>query len=89
MSPDTSNGRVTIAKLGTKLDRVIEDLEENKRDHKEIRDTLSDISTAVAVNDERWDNHHDLHKRERGILGALSLISSTVSGTLSTWWASR
>ncbi len=87
--PSPTNGRATIARLDEKLDNVTAMLEENKGEHREFRRVLGKISTANAVNEERWKNHHDLHKRERGILGALSVISSAVSGTVSAWWSGR
>ncbi len=87
--PSPTNGRATIARLDEKLDNVTALLEENKDEHKEFRRVLTKISTANAVNEERWNNHHDLHKRERGIFGGVILVATTISGTVSAWWNGR
>ena len=85
--PSPTNGRATVARLDTKLDNVTALLEENKDEHKEFRGVLVEISTANAVNEERWKNHRDEHTRENRVITAISsglgAISGFISGVLS------
>jgi len=84
--PDESNGRVTIAVLGSKLDSMIDAQLATNRRIDEIHRTQADVCQAIAVNNEKWLNHKDLHKRERSALGGLSAALSTAAAAFSVWW---
>ena len=95
--PDEGNGRVTIAVLGEKLDSMLSAQLQANRRMDEVQRTQATVCQAIAVNNEKWANHHDehdrhdkshseLHNRERGALGGLSVISSAISGWLAAWW---
>ena len=83
--PDTPNGRVTIAVLGSKLDSLIAAQLQTNAKVEEIRRTQNDMRQDLAVNHERWENHQDLHTRERGILGTLSAIFSAIAAAVAVW----
>ena len=108
MSQDTpTNGRVTIAVVGTKVDNLTAIMLQTNANVDNVRRELGEQRQVAAVNEERWRNHAaahqkriatrekevtthaDLHKRERGVIGSLIFIATTVSGSVSAWWASR
>ena len=97
--PD-SNGRVTIAVLGQKLDSMAAVLVQTNATLADVRREVGELRREIAVNEERWTNHRDqhkkdaaahvdLHKRERGVLATLILVATGVSGTVSAWWGAR
>jgi len=101
--PDESNGRVTIAVLGNKLDSLISAQLQTNAKVEEIRRTQNGMCQDLAVNRERWqheherwiahqgihDDHNELHKRERGVFGTLIFVANAVSGSIAAWWGSR
>ena len=112
MSPDTpTNGRVTIAVVGTKVDNLTAIVLSTNANVDNMRREQGEMRQMMAVNEERWRNHdksrveaktaHDKaqteaaeahekrHGRERGIVGSVILVATTVSGSVSAWWASR
>lgn len=112
MPPDTpTNGRVTIAVVGIKVDGLTELVKQTNVSVDNMRREQGEMRAEMAVNEERWRNHdralaeaketHDqaqveaakthekLHQRERGVVGTLILVATTVSGSVSAWWASR
>ena len=97
--PD-SNGRVTIAVLGQKLDSMAAVLVQTNATLADVRREVGELRQEIAVNNERWTNHREqhgkdakahaeLHRRERGVLGTLILVATGVSGTVSAWWGAR
>ena len=112
MPPDApTNGRVTIAIVGTKVDGLVELVTRTNVSVDNMRREQGEMRAEAAVNEERWRNHdralaeakeaHDTaqkeaaeahekrHNRERGIVGTVILVATTVSGSVSAWWASR
>ena len=57
--------------------------EERWRNHGAVHKGHGKAHEADAI------THAELHKRERGIVGTVILVATTVSGSVSAWWASR
>lgn len=100
MPPDQTNGRVTIAVVGNKVDNLTAIVLKTNATVDDMRQELGEMRQTMAVNEERWRNHDkahksydfahtSLHKRERSVIGTLILIANGVSGSLSAWWGSR
>jgi len=98
--PDESNGRVTIAVLGEKLDSMASVQVQTNARLVDVAREVGEIRREIAVNEERWTNHRDrhekdrdahkdLHNRERGIVGTVIAVANTVSGVMAAWWGSR
>jgi len=83
---DDSNGRVTIAVLGNKIDSLTSVVLQTNANLTDVGREVGEIRTDIAVNEERWVNHKDLHKRERSVLGAVSAALSTAAAAFSVWW---
>lgn len=86
---DDKNGRVTIAVLGNKLDSVLATQILTNANVADMRHEMSLLRQDLAVNQERWQNHKDLHKRERTLLATLSAALSTAGAVISVWWNSK
>lgn len=82
MPQDDSNGRVTNAILATKLDALTEMVRRQIDDGDKRDSRIALLETCEAVNRQKWQNHGDLHKRERGLLGTISLIGNVIAGTI-------
>ena len=86
---DDKNGRVTIAVLGEKLDNMISAQLHANRRMDEFHRTQADVCQAIAVNNEKWVNHLDLHKRERTVLTSVSAAFSSAAAAFAVWWNSK
>jgi len=82
MPVDESNGRVTNAILATKLDALIDMVHRQLVDGDKRDSRISVLERCEAVNEQKWDNHKDLHTRERGLLGVGSFVGSLIAGVI-------
>jgi len=82
---DENNGRVTIAVLGSKLDSLLAAQLLTNAKIDELHRSQAEMCQDLAVNRERWENHKDLHNRERSILGTLSAIFSAAAAAIAVW----
>lgn len=80
--PDELNGRVTNAILATKLDALTEMVRRSINDGDKRDARIAVLERCEAVNSQKWDNHSDLHKRERGAFGILSVVVSSIAGAI-------
>ena len=63
MSPDTpTNGRVTIAVVGTKVDGLVELVTRTNVSVDNMRREQGEMRAEMAVNEERWRNHDRAQK---------------------------
>ena len=64
MSQGTSptNGRVTIAVLGTKVDGLTKVVLQTDANVDSLRREQAEMRQMIAVNEERWRNHGVVHK---------------------------
>ena len=90
---DADNGRVTIAILGNKMDTMLAAMlltnahvADMRVEQAAVRNEMAMLRQDLAVNQERWQNHLDLHKRERAFLGTLSAGLSTAAAAFAVWW---
>ena len=73
MAPDTQEGRVTLAILGTKLDNIEEKIDK-------LNGTVS-ANHDVCVGYQGWKPEHEKrHDRENVVLKAWSVVSASVTG---------
>ena len=88
MSQGTSptNGRVDLAVLVKEVEHLTDVLLVQTAAIEALRTEVGLMRLENAVNEERWRNHKDLHKRERTLLAALSAGFSAVSGVASAWF---
>jgi len=70
------NGRTKDAVLETKLDFIAVKVVEIADDFKAIDKRTAKLEAEQTRNEERWESHKELHVRERGLLGALSVIGN-------------
>lgn len=88
-----ANDRVTNAILATKLDSVLQaqllanaHIADMRVEQAAMRHDQATLRQEIAVNQERWTNHRDLHRRERTLLGVVSAGFSAAAAAISLWW---
>lgn len=78
---DNGNGKVTMAVIGTKLDRVIEDLREIKEGQARLKETVAAHTEQIADNTDEID-------RLRNVSTGWSVINSLAVG-VAAWLGLR
>ena len=74
------NGRVSNAILATKLDNIAAMLQAAIADGNKRDGRIGVLEQAEATAREWRTGHGELHRIERGILGALSVVGNAVAG---------
>lgn len=79
---DELHDRVTNEVLAVKLDALKEIVQRymNEADARDSR--IGVLERCEAVNQQKWENHSDLHKRERGIFGIVSVIVGSTASAI-------
>jgi len=82
---DNGNGRVTMAVLGTKLDTVIEKLEELQAQRNKDRDEQDKDHDRIGVLEGEINRVKDRQGVMAGLQAGLALLLSAAAA----WWGSR
>lgn len=75
---DNGNGRVTMAVLATKLDRVIEDITEVKRDTKQMVVTITEHGQQIKDNCSEIERLRGSSNVKDWILAAMTVIAGAI-----------
>ena len=80
MDQAPNDARVTNAILGTKLDYLIQKVEQIEGVVCEMDGRVGGAERCLERLDERWTAHHQEHQRERGLLAGASIVQSIIAG---------
>lgn len=75
---DNGNGRVTMAVLATKLDRVIEDITDVKRDTKQMIVTITEHGQQIKDNCYEIERLRGSSNVKDWILAAMTVIAGAI-----------
>jgi len=91
MSPDTDNGRITLAQLGGKIDLVlsrINDVCETLDDH-EIRIRQVERSDEIQSRLREVERQADRNAQRLGLWAGLQAVFAAVAATVAGWIGSQ
>jgi len=81
-----SNQRVSLALLKQGQEHIIEILEDMRGTLKKHTEHIGQLETKSAVNEVRWHEHENVHRRERSIYGTLTIIGSAIATAVGLNW---
>ena len=79
VAPDSSNGRVTLAVLGSRLDGMETEM---ARRFDKLEEKLDQVCNHTNDLDQRVTRNEERIKQNAGFLATLSIISSTIAGAI-------